>query len=210
MGAVDPRWAEDRVKAVMGPKPNEPLVLEPVPSPHHLYDGRLQVVIANYPRQTAEVLKGAQVPVDEGLLGLVGIDVVEGPPRGTEPHDEHVADDEGAVQVEAHISEVHLRLAAETMGLGHHHLGPRDGLVGLRQPHVAANRGLGHVGAVLLYETLPDSVCRVALFSWSGLVVSQPLLDDGPVGSHRRAGVLPRPPWRRYRRIDRLSDSPAM
>ena len=50
------------------------------------------------PGHPAELLEGSDVAVDEDLLGLVGIDPVEGLARGRQPHDEHPADDQLAAE----------------------------------------------------------------------------------------------------------------
>jgi hypothetical protein len=48
-----------------------------VAAPEHPDDGGLQVVITHATGDTAQVLKGAHVPVQKGVLGLVEIDAVE-------------------------------------------------------------------------------------------------------------------------------------
>ena len=56
---------------------------------HHPDDGGLEVVVADALGDAAEVGEGPDVPVDEDLLGLVGIDAVEALARRRQPHDEH-------------------------------------------------------------------------------------------------------------------------
>jgi hypothetical protein len=76
------------------------------------------------------------VAVDEDLLGLVGIDAVEGLPRSGQAHDEHATDDLFARESEADLAKVDLGFFARRMGLGH---------VDLGQGHWASSPHLGDV-----------------------------------------------------------------
>jgi hypothetical protein len=71
---------------------HESLGLFPIPPLQHPGDGRLQVVIADSPRHTTEMLERPDVAIDEDLLCFVGIDPMKGPARCRQPHHEHPAD----------------------------------------------------------------------------------------------------------------------
>ena len=119
MGASDAGEAEERVEAVVAAHGHEALGLLAVPTLEHPDDGRLEVVIADAAGHPAELLEGSDVAVDEDLLGLVGIDPVEGLPRGGQPHDEHAADDLLTGEPEADLAEVDFSFLTDRMGLGH-------------------------------------------------------------------------------------------
>jgi hypothetical protein len=72
---------------------DETVGLFAVAAPKNPGNGRLQVVIADPSRDTAQVLRGAYVPIQEGVLGLVEVDAVEAFSRSTKAHDEHPAGD---------------------------------------------------------------------------------------------------------------------
>ena len=206
VGAVGPGDAEEAVKGVVGAQSHEALRLDAVPALEHPGHGRLQVVVADAERgHPAEVLEGAHVAVEEGLLGLVQVDAVEPPARGRQPHDEHPALGEQAVEIEADAPEVDLRLLAQRMVLGHHHLPQHHGLSPAGLGHVAAHRRLAHVGAVLVDQALPDSPGRVALLLGDVAVLRQPGVDRRlprlQHWRHSRRGLA----WRRHGRRQGLA-----
>jgi hypothetical protein len=71
--------AEEAVESVVG-SGHEALRLLAVPSPQDPHDGRLQIVVSDAPRHSAERFEGTHVAVDEHLLGLVEVDAVIAPP----------------------------------------------------------------------------------------------------------------------------------
>ncbi len=95
--------------------------------------------------------------------------------------------------------------APEGMGLGHHHLDRLDAEPPTSLGHVLAHRGLGHGGAVLVDQALPDAPRGVALLSGHSLVGHQPGVDDGLVGPEHRRLALAHLPRRRPRRPQRLA-----
>jgi len=72
---------------------------------------------------TAEMGEGPNMAVEEDFLGLVEIDPVEPLPAGRKPHDEHPGIDQGVVEMEADLAEVHLGLMAQEVVLGNTHIG---------------------------------------------------------------------------------------
>ena len=75
---VDPGQAEERVVAVVGPHRDEPGMFEPFPAQRHPDHRRLQIVVADHPgRHPAERLERPHMPIQERLLGLVGVSEVE-------------------------------------------------------------------------------------------------------------------------------------
>ena len=157
------RTTVEGVEEIVAAQSDEALGLGPVATHQHPGDGGLEVVVADAFGNGAEVLEGPDVPVDEGLLGLVGIDAVKALARRREAHDEHPRRGEHAVEVEADRAEVDLSLVTERVGLGDHDLGRDDGTPPLGGGHVVANRGLGRLRTVLVDQALPDSPGGVAL-----------------------------------------------
>ena len=125
VGPVQPGLAEERVVAVVGPQRHEPGMLEPFPAQRDPDHRRLQIVVADHPgRHPAERLERSDMPVQERLLGLVGVGEVERLARVRQPHTKHeqlhhLPGDRGG-----ELAEVDLRLRRRRMGLRHHHLAP--------------------------------------------------------------------------------------
>jgi hypothetical protein len=136
MGTSDAGEAEERVEAVVAAHGHEALGLLAIPALEHPDHGRLEVVIANASGHPTELLEGSDMAVDEDLLGLVGIDPVEGLPRGGQPHDEHAANDLLTGEPEADLAEVDFSFLTDRMRL-------RD--VDLSQSHRAARLHFGHI-----------------------------------------------------------------
>ena len=156
---------------------HEALGLLAVPTLEHPDDGGLEVVIANASGHAAELLEGSDVAVDEDLLGLVGIDPVEGLPRGGQTHDEHAADDLFTREPEADLAEVDFGFFTGRMGLGHVDLGQGHRTTGLDLGHVTAHGRFANVSTVLFDQALIDPPGRVALLLRRLLVIGQPAVD---------------------------------
>ena len=77
VSALDAGLAEERVESVVGAQRDEPFGLGAVTAPQHPLDRRLQVVITHPARHPTEVGEGADMTVEERLLGFVGIHAVE-------------------------------------------------------------------------------------------------------------------------------------
>ena len=73
MGAGDAGPAEERVEPVMRAQRHEPFRLGAVAALEHAHHRRLQVVVADPPRDPAEVFEGTHMAVEEHLLRLVQI-----------------------------------------------------------------------------------------------------------------------------------------
>ncbi|MFB9073041.1 hypothetical protein ACFFX0_18260 [Citricoccus parietis] len=113
------------------------------------------------------------MPIEEGLLGLIGVGDVHGLARVRQAQDEHP-------QHHHHPGDLRLKLAEVDFGLGGRDMGLRDlhlhGLVpdltaqSDQRPHAR----LGHLSAFLLDQSLPHPPCRMALLARGVLVCDQP------------------------------------
>ena len=86
---------------------------------------RLQVVVADPAGHTTEVLEGADVPVEEHLLGLVQIGAGEARPDADSRIKNNGTSVSSAGQVDADRPEVDLGLLAQRVVLRDHHLDQR-------------------------------------------------------------------------------------
>ena len=80
VGPVLARAAVEGLEEVVAAQGDEALGLGPAAPHQHPGHRRLQVVVADPGRRAAEVGEGPDVAVDEGLLGLVGVDAVKALP----------------------------------------------------------------------------------------------------------------------------------
>ena len=208
--ALDAGDAEEAVEAVVRAERDKAGGFQPVPTAQHLDDRGLQVVVADAPGHATEPFERADVAVEEHLLGLAGVDTVERPARGGQPHHEEMAGDELAVADEAHLPEVDLGLLAGWVDLRHLDLGERDGPLPPRLRDVAADGRLAHLRPEFFNKALEDSSGGVALLSRRGLVLREPAVDRRLPGIERRRRVHRRLSRRRDRRCQRLAHRSSM
>jgi hypothetical protein len=196
VGTGRARSAEEAVEAVVGAQGDEPIGLSAVATAQHSLHRRFQVVVANPLGDTAQVLEGSRVAVQEDLLAFVQIGPGIGPPRRRQPQDEQLHLGQQPGHIDTDRPEVDLGLLAQGMVLGDEHLDQGEVLATADLGDIAPHGGLAHHRAVLLHQPLPDPPGGVALLSGRALILLQPLLDERlpPVHHRRRLGgrLLPR------------------
>ena len=181
--ALDPGLAVEGVEAVVRPQRHEARVLEPFPTQRAPDHRGLEVVVADHPaRCPTERGERAHVPVQERLLGLVGVGVVERTAGVRQAHAEHPQPQHHPAYAGAELTEVDLGLLTRRVLLDDHHLGPRPGDLGTKTRHEVAHRGLGHHRSFLLHQPLPHPAGGVPLLARRVQVLRQP----GPHELHVR------------------------
>jgi hypothetical protein len=150
------------------------------------------------------------VTLQERLLGLLA-----------ERHHERGAGEAGAHREQMHhrllaaqqngrLPPIDLRLDTRIRDQRHEHLADLPELAALVM-HVAVDLPLRHDSAVLLHQPLPDPPGRMALLPRRVPVSLQPAIDDRPIRPELRRRPRPRRPLgRRDRRLQRLTNRPAM
>ena len=121
MAALDPGQAIEAVEAVVGAQPDEPFVLQPVPTQQDLDDRGLQVVVADQRRDATEMLEGEHVALEERLLGLMAERHMEPTARTAQAQAEHPALHQGPGDPGHELPEIALGFLAGAVALGHRH-----------------------------------------------------------------------------------------
>ncbi len=211
MRPLDAGPAVERVEAVVAAQQHEPLVLQPGPAQQHPDHRRLQVVQPDPARDPAQRVERGDEPVEEALLGLVGIRHVHRLARVRQPQHEHPQPHQHPTDPGLELAEVDLGLLGRQVRLRHHH-----------QPHPAAqlpadlgdesaHRGLGHLRALLVDQPLPNPPSGMALLDRRRPVGDQPAAHHRPMRrSQRRRRPLRRLALRRHRTRQRLPHHPPM
>ena len=161
----------------MRPQGDEPFRLGPVPASQHALHRRLQVVVADPARHAAHLLKGADMAVEERLLGLVQIHPVKPLAGRGEAEHEHPALREHAVEPEGEPPEVDPTLGAGRMPLRHLHLHQHHRLPAAHLGDVATHRRLAHLSLMLIDEALPHPSSGVPLLTRRLPICLQPGVD---------------------------------
>src|SRR5262249_6306100 len=73
MAALHAGLTEETVEAIVGAQSDEPVRLDPVATPKHPLNRRLQIVVADPSQTPTEMLEGVDVAVQEHLLALVPV-----------------------------------------------------------------------------------------------------------------------------------------
>ncbi len=185
-----PRQAEEGVEAVMGSQGDEALVLLAGAPGQHADHRRLEIVVADARRHAAEVRECGDMAVEEGFLRLGRVGAMEGTARGGEAQmkEEEARADAGHVHIT--VPEVAFRFCTRQVDLGDRHHTQSAAQLGTHLANVGTHGRLGHGGAVLLPQPLPDAPPRVALLARRALVCRQPVADD-------------RLPWPQHGRLPR-------
>ena len=211
VGALFAAAGELRGEQVMGAQGDEAIGFQPPAASEHLRHGRAQVVVADGRKGAAEEGEGADVALEEGLLGLASEGLAEAGPRKTGAHQEQWDGAALAAEADLGLAPVDLGLGGGVVDQGHEGFIDQDAELGPALSHVAADLALGDRGAALVDQPPIDAVGGVALLAWRLAVSDQPGVDRLVVGSQcrRRAPgrLLSR---RRQRRGQSLAHRPAV
>ena len=206
MRALDPRRGEQRVEQVVTAQRDEAVGLHATTAPQHLLDRRAQVVIAHLAEHPAEPRERLDVALQERLLSLHRRSHAERRPRKARAHEEHVHRRRRTGQADLSLAPVNLRRLTRRVNLRHEHLPASPAQLATPLAHVIAHRRLGHTGAVLVNQTPPNPLRRVALLARRVAVGDQPPIDQlaipAQLGRRHPHRHLPR---RRHRRPKRLT-----
>ena len=155
-------------------------------------------------------LQRADVPLQERLLGLRHERHHERRPGEARPHLKQVHLDQLTAQQDLRLPPIDLALNACVADQRHEHLADIAQLPALAV-HIPADLPLGHSGAVLLHQPLPDPTSCVTLLTRRLPIRLQPAIDHRPIRPQlRRRPRLRRTLRRRDRRLQRLPDRPPM
>ncbi len=176
---------------------DEPVGFDSVPALQHLGDRRLEIVVADPARDPTEMFEGPDMAIQEHLLGLIHIRQRIGAARHRQSHDEHRHLGECTIQIDVDRPEIDFGLRPQRVMLGHRYINQRDRLTIPDRLHVAAHRGLAHLGVVLLDQALLDPPGRVLVLAWHLQARMEPPIDDRLVLIDHRRFPLHSPAGRR-------------
>ncbi len=211
MGALLAAAGELRGEQVVGAQRHEAVRLHPAAAFQHFCHGGAQIVVADGLKDAAEELKGADVALQEGLLGLAPEGLHEAGPREAGAHQEEVDGAALAAQADLGLAPVDLGLGGRVVDQRHESFVDQDAELGPALAHVAADLALGYLRAVLVDQPFIDAVGGMSLLGRRLAVGDQPSIDRLPVRAQRRcrspSRLLSR---RRQRRLQRLAHGAAV
>jgi hypothetical protein len=190
-------------------KANEAGRLFPLMAAQNLLHGTFKVVIAQNMKDPTKKGKCQLVRFKKRLLGSVWISPVKGRSASHRAHAEHVHLARLAIELHPAFIPIHLRLAAELIGLRHKNLVPKQAYGRLAQAHIPANRrsrdfDFWHLAPY----PHPDPMRRVALFSGCLAVGLQDRVDKRNRWRQLRMLALGHLPFRRNRAGQRQAHLP--
>ena len=189
VGAVDARFAEERLEPVVRPQGDEPVVLETITALQDPGDRGLQVVVTDPARDPAEAFEGPDMGVGERLLRLVHVGPVERPGGEPEPHREQMQRHRDPADLRFELAPIHLTLRARKPGLGNEHLRWGADLGSDLRSHTGHDHAalrLGDQHALLVGETITDPLRRVTLLARRVPIRKQHLANPAmPLTRHR-------------------------
>ena len=178
--------AVERVEPVVGTEQHPPVVLVPAPTEQYFRHRRGQIVVPDMscwdPADRVECL---DMPLEERLLGLGGIDPVDSLSRMGEPEDEHVALRLHPGKDNPDISKIDLGFSTRCVALRDKRIHPPAPLLNLDldppDTDVVPHRGIGQLrGAMFLSEPGQNPGRRMTLLPRSIQIRPQHLIDRLP------------------------------
>jgi hypothetical protein len=211
MGTLAASAGERRLEQVVGAQRDEAVLLDPPAAAQHLLDRGAQVVVADQREGAAEEVERLHVRLQERLLRLPLERDHERRARVAGPHHEQPDRAPLAGDLDHGLAPVDFRLNPGLVHLRHEHLVDRIAQLAPAATHVLPHRRLGHLGALLRHQPLPDPLRRVPLLARRLPIRQKPRVDQRPIRTQLRG----RPPlrWlsrRRQRRRQRLPHRPPM
>ena len=205
------RVAKLRLESPVRTKSDQPVGLLALVPAQNLLHRALQVVVAQPPEHSAEIVKGPLVRFQKRLLRGVKIRSMKRSAARHAAHREKMCGLAALLELHRGLVPIHLGLHAPVVTLRHERLARRHPQLLLSPPHVAPHRRFRHAHlGMLLANPFPDAVRRVPLLARRFPIALQNPVDELAHRPQLRTAPRRCLALRRHRAGQRLPHHPPM